>query len=77
MEVVTVEDLVVSYGGRPVLDHVSLTVDTAETLAILGANGSGKSTLIRAALGLVPPVSGTVKLFGTPLRKFKSWRRIG
>jgi zinc transport system ATP-binding protein len=77
MEVVTVEDLVVSYGGRPVLDHVSLTVDTAEMVAILGANGSGKSTLIRAALGLVHPVTGTAKLFGTPLRKFRDWRRIG
>jgi zinc transport system ATP-binding protein len=77
MEVVSVEDLVVNYGDRPVLDHVSLAVDTAEMVAILGANGSGKSTLVRAALGLVPPVIGAVKLFGTPLRRFRDWRRIG
>jgi zinc transport system ATP-binding protein len=75
--VVEVAHGVVGYGGRPVLHGVSLAVSAGEVVALLGANGSGKSTLIRAALGLVPMQSGSAKLFGTPLKRFHAWRRIG
>jgi zinc transport system ATP-binding protein len=75
--VVAVRHGAVAYEGRRVLDDVSLSVAAGEVVAILGANGSGKSTLVRAALGLVPLVSGTVELFGTPQRRFRQWRRIG
>ncbi|TDC72265.1 metal ABC transporter ATP-binding protein [Micromonospora sp. KC606] len=75
--VITVTHGVVGYDGRPVLRDVSLTVTAGEVVAVLGANGSGKSTLIRAALGLVPLAAGSVELFGTPLRRFRQWRRIG
>jgi len=63
--------------GQPVLDSVNLRVRRGETVALLGANGSGKSTLIRAALGLVPLQSGQVELFGTPLSRFRGWKKIG
>ncbi|MEU5941554.1 ABC transporter ATP-binding protein [Micromonospora sp. NPDC047548] len=75
--VITVTHGVIGYDGRPVLRDVSLTVTAGEVVAVLGANGSGKSTLIRAVLGLVPLVAGSVELFGTPLRRFRQWRRIG
>jgi zinc transport system ATP-binding protein len=76
--VLRVADAVVSYGaGRPALDRAGLQVAAGETVAVLGANGSGKSTLIRAALGLVPLTSGTVTLFGTPLHRFRDWKKIG
>ncbi|MEV0808675.1 metal ABC transporter ATP-binding protein [Micromonospora sp. NPDC050200] len=75
--VITVTHGVVGYDGRPVLRDVSLTVTAGEVAAVLGANGSGKSTLIRAVLGLVPLVAGSVELFGTPLRRFRQWQRIG
>jgi zinc transport system ATP-binding protein len=77
MSVVSVRHGVVAYGGRPVLREVSLSVAAGEVVAVLGANGSGKSTLVRAALGLVPLQSGTAELFGTPLRRFRDWKRIG
>ncbi|MEH1055313.1 ABC transporter ATP-binding protein [Micromonospora sp. CPCC 206171] len=75
--VITVTHGAVGYDGRPVLRDVSLTVAAGEVVAVLGANGSGKSTLIRAVLGLVPLAAGSVELFGTPLRRFRQWRRIG
>jgi zinc transport system ATP-binding protein len=77
MNVVAVRHAVIGYAGRPVLHDVSLSVRAGEVVAILGANGSGKSTLIRAVLGLVPVRRGTVELFGTPLRRFHGWARIG
>ncbi|GAA2706906.1 metal ABC transporter ATP-binding protein [Micromonospora olivasterospora] len=75
--VITVTHAAVGYDGRPVLRDVSLAVDAGEVVAVLGANGSGKSTLIRAVLGLVPLHSGAISLFGTPLRRFRQWRRVG
>ncbi|MFV2019108.1 metal ABC transporter ATP-binding protein [Micromonospora sp. LOL_023] len=75
--VVQVSHGVAGYDGRPVLRAVDLTVTSGEVVALLGANGSGKSTLIRAALGLVPLRSGTVQLFGVPLKRFRQWHRVG
>ncbi|MFF3869196.1 metal ABC transporter ATP-binding protein [Micromonospora sp. NPDC001898] len=75
--VITVTGGAVGYDGRPVLRDVSLTVTAGEVVAVLGANGSGKSTLIRAVLGLVPLRAGSIALFGTPLRRFRQWQRIG
>lgn len=79
--VIEIARAVVAYGGRPVLDGVSLTLARGEVLTILGANGSGKSTLVRAALGLVPLAAGRVRLFGTPPgdgpASRRVWRRIG
>jgi zinc transport system ATP-binding protein len=77
--VVHLRDGVVSYGDRPVLRGLNLTVPAGDVVAILGANGSGKSTLIRAMLGLVPLVAGRVELFGEPVsaRNRRQGRRIG
>jgi zinc transport system ATP-binding protein len=75
--IVAIDRAVVAYAARPVLRVASLRVTAGEVVALLGANGSGKSTLVRAALGLVPLAGGSVRLFGTPLRGFRQWRRIG
>jgi zinc transport system ATP-binding protein len=77
MSVVTVSHLAVGYEGREILHDVNLAVQPGEVVAILGANGSGKSTLIRTVLGLVPISRGDVELFGTGLRRFKHWARVG
>jgi zinc transport system ATP-binding protein len=73
----TLHDVNVELGGRPILRGIDLTVRTGEVVTLLGANGSGKSTLVRAVLGLVPVSHGEVHLFGVPQEKFRDWHRIG
>jgi zinc transport system ATP-binding protein len=75
--VVDVRGATVALGDRPVLHGVDLRVRPGEVVTLLGANGSGKSTLVRAAVGLVPVVSGHVRLFDTPVDAFRDWHRIG
>jgi ABC-type sugar transport system ATPase subunit len=53
-----------SYGGPPVLDRVSLTLNPGETLALVGENGAGKSTLIRLLSGAARPDDGEIRLDG-------------
>jgi manganese/zinc/iron transport system ATP- binding protein len=58
---VRVEDLTVAYGAKPVLWDVDLMIPAGRLTAIVGPNGAGKTTLIKAILGLLPTVSGTVR----------------
>ena len=60
---IEISDLGVAYGSRTVLSHVSLTVAANDFLGIIGPNGGGKTTLIRTILGLVKPVSGTIRYY--------------
>jgi peptide/nickel transport system ATP-binding protein len=62
-------------GAVRALDGVSLAVHAGETLGLVGESGSGKSTASRVALGLIPPTSGTVSLFGTDLAGTRSRAR--
>jgi zinc transport system ATP-binding protein len=62
---VEVRDVTFGYGREVVLDHVSLTIEPRDFLAVIGPNGGGKTTLLKAILGLVHPWSGEV-LFRLP-----------
>lgn len=57
-----VNDIIVRFGERTVLDRVSLHVDTGEIVAVLGPSGRGKTTLFRVIAGLLQPDSGTVSI---------------
>jgi phospholipid/cholesterol/gamma-HCH transport system ATP-binding protein len=59
-------DLAVGY-DKPVLERVNIQIGSAEIVALLGASGCGKSTLLRTLCGLLPPISGEVRLFGESL----------
>jgi phospholipid/cholesterol/gamma-HCH transport system ATP-binding protein len=61
---VSVENLVVRYGEKTVLDGVSANFDASEIRVILGGSGCGKTTLLRTIVGLIKPYSGRVRLFG-------------
>ena len=62
-----VRGLTVSYGEKPAVFSVDMTVTPGAMTAIIGPNGAGKSTLLKAALGIVTPLSGQVTVFGQPL----------
>jgi zinc transport system ATP-binding protein len=66
----------VALGGNPVLFDVTVAIAPGEAVALLGANGSGKSTLVKALLGLTPPASGAVALFGEPPGRRVPWAKI-
>ena len=54
------EDIHTFYGKSHVLHGVSLHVEPAETVCILGRNGVGKTTTLRTLMKLVPPASGRI-----------------
>ena len=68
MEFLKIEELCKVYGKGEnqvmALDHVSLTVEKGEFVAIMGSSGSGKSTLLHAIAGVDIPTSGNVYLDG-------------
>ena len=55
-------DLAKSYGSRPILDDVSLTISSGEKIALVGANGVGKTTLLRIVCGEEEADGGSVQL---------------
>ncbi len=57
--------------SRPVLREVDLTLSAGEIFVLLGANGCGKTTLLKAVAGLVPLLSGSIRLEG---EKSSLWR---
>ena len=61
---ISIRDVVVSYGGRRVLDGINLEIRRGETMVLLGGSGSGKSTLLRQIIGLEQPQSGQVLVDG-------------
>ena len=66
-----------AYGGSPVLRQASLRVSEGEFVAVVGGNGSGKTTLMKIALGLLPPGTGHVRLFGVDVKSFRDWHKVG
>lgn len=56
----SVQNIVKSYGAQPVLDHISLTIHDGERIGLIGRNGCGKSTLMRIFAGLDTPEEGLV-----------------
>ncbi|MGH7910429.1 MAG: ABC transporter ATP-binding protein [Candidatus Dormibacteraceae bacterium] len=65
--VVETHDLSKRYGARQAVDHLNLRVPQGTVFGFLGPNGAGKTTTIRMLLGLIPPTSGRIDLFGEDL----------
>ena len=65
-----IENVCFSYSDKKVLDNVSLSLDSGEFVAILGANGAGKSTLMKIASGYLKSKSGAVLLKNKNILKY-------
>lgn len=70
---VQIDDLTVAYDYKPVLWDVDLSIPEGVMMAIVGPNGAGKSTMIKAVLGIVKPLAGSVSIFGKP---YKDQRKL-
>lgn len=62
--VLRVEDLSLSMGDHLIFENIYFQVDEGEIAVLIGPNGAGKTMLIRTVLGLLPPDSGRITIFG-------------
>jgi branched-chain amino acid transport system ATP-binding protein len=62
-----VTGLAAGYGGAPIIEDVDLVVHREEVVSVIGPNGAGKSTVLKALLGVIRPMAGTVQLAGREL----------
>ncbi len=61
---IEVERLRCAFDGPTVLDDLTLAVRQGAFVGIVGPSGAGKTTLLRALLGAVPPMAGSIRIFG-------------
>lgn len=59
-----ISHLAASYGGKPVLEDINLTLDSGELLVVLGPSGCGKTTLLNLIAGFMPYQHGSIMLAG-------------
>jgi ABC-2 type transport system ATP-binding protein len=79
MPAVEVTELVVRYGDKVAVDHLSLQAEAGQVLALLGPNGAGKTSTVETLEGYRQPAEGTVRVLGLdPRRDHKALtRRMG
>lgn len=68
-------DLVKTYGGRSVVDHVSIEVNQGEIVGLLGPNGAGKTTTFYQVVGLIKPDEGEVFLGDENITRLPMYKR--
>jgi polar amino acid transport system ATP-binding protein len=59
-----IDNLSACYGGKTILDGLSLSAERGDVVSLIGPSGSGKSTLLRVLIGLTPPTGGAVRIDG-------------
>lgn len=69
----TLRNLSFTYPGNetPTLNHINLTIQSGEKLALLGLNGAGKTTLVKLICGFYHPTEGEILLNGIPIDRFE------
>jgi branched-chain amino acid transport system ATP-binding protein len=70
--ILEVKNIKVRYSGLPVLQGVSLSVNSGETVCVVGANGAGKSTLLRAIMGTQRAFEGQILFAGREIQRLRT-----
>jgi len=70
--ILEVKNIKVRYSGLPVLQGVSLSVNSGETVCVVGANGAGKSTLLRAIMGTQRAFEGQILFSGKEIQQLRT-----
>lgn len=76
MSLLTIGNLKGGYSEVDILNGIDLSLRAGDILTIAGTNGAGKSTLARAVLGLLPRVSGDIRLDGVPITGLPTEERV-
>ena len=63
------------FPGIVALEDISLTIPESEFVGVIGPNGSGKTTLCRAVLGLMAPLSGTLRVLDCACEELRCHHR--
>jgi len=79
MNILSTQNLTKRYGGKAVVDNVSLTVEKGDIFGLIGQNGAGKTTFMRLVASLSYADSGSISLFGEsdPVKLNRARTRMG
>ncbi|MCE9581422.1 MAG: LPS export ABC transporter ATP-binding protein [Planctomycetes bacterium] len=75
MPLLSVQNLVKTYGSRTVVDGVSFDMEPGEIVGLLGPNGAGKTTTFRMTIGMITPKSGAVLFRGEDITRLPVYLR--
>ncbi|MFD1687015.1 ABC transporter ATP-binding protein [Halobellus litoreus] len=68
---ITFDGVSAGYDGSAVISDISFDVQSGEIVGLLGPNGVGKSTLLKCAVGILDPLSGSVRVNGRPVDDYE------
>lgn len=57
-------------GGKNVIDHLSMTIEPGQKVALVGVNGAGKTTLVKLLCGFYTPSSGEIRINDHPMHEY-------
>ncbi|TPR18056.1 ABC transporter ATP-binding protein [Apilactobacillus timberlakei] len=77
MQLLETKELTKKFKNYVAVDHLNLTINKGELVALLGHNGAGKSTTISMLIGLIQPTSGNIEFEGLKVNESKYRRKLG
>jgi len=70
---IDIKNLSAGYDHKPIIEQVTLQVQSGDFYSIIGPNGGGKTTLLKAILGLIPVQKGSIKIFNMSVEQGRKY----